>query len=128
MKTGTTETRLPQVLLIDDNAEVLETLSQLLEDDFKITACSSIERAFVHLADNKIEMIVSDMNLAHENAVDLHLRLAKEFPHLLPHFLILTGGVFDLDHQRYLKEHNIKSEIKTFEPEKLIQLIKKMLI
>jgi DNA-binding NtrC family response regulator len=71
---------LPTVMLVDDEAMILDTLGVELEESFKLYTASSADEADVLLAARHYDVIVSDHMLPGEQGLDFLMRAAELVP------------------------------------------------
>jgi len=57
----TTSTYKPSILIVDDNAEILEFLQDDLEEQYHIITASSVKKALPHFETEMISLVISDI-------------------------------------------------------------------
>jgi two-component system, NtrC family, response regulator AtoC len=78
------------ILIVDDDKEILDALSQAIKrDDNAIFACEKINEANLFLGEENIDLIISDLLLPDGNGIDFLKKVRKEFPDVL--FVLMTG-------------------------------------
>ncbi|WP_272901994.1 EAL domain-containing protein [Candidatus Reidiella endopervernicosa] len=87
--------RTPTLLLVDDEPNILRALKRTLRDEgYHILAAESADEAFELLAQNEVDVIVSDQRMPKMNGVEL-LNIVKE---LYPDAVrMILSGYTDLD-------------------------------
>ena len=84
-----------RVLIIDDEPLVLRALSRVASKQHAVEALTSAREALELLAqDQNFDLIVCDLMMPDLTGMDLYARLQKDFPHLAPRIVFLTGGAF----------------------------------
>jgi DNA-binding NtrC family response regulator len=79
------------VLLVDDEADILESLSINLQlDDFKLLTASSGMEAIEVLKKATIDFIISDVRMPKGDGVFLLNYVKEHYPHV-PHILLYSG-------------------------------------
>jgi response regulator RpfG family c-di-GMP phosphodiesterase len=85
----------PKILIVDDEAEVLNSLADLLRKDFHIFATSDVSEALELLVShNMISMVISDQRMPVLTGAELLARAAKTSPETAR---ILLTGYADID-------------------------------
>lgn len=80
----------PKVLIVDDEAEVLQSLADLLRKDFHVIATSDIEEALaLASAQNPFSLVISDQRMPVQSGVEFLSRLSKICPDTAR--ILLTG-------------------------------------
>lgn len=91
MRIGTMK-ELINLLLIDDNQEFLESLSDIFSDlNYSIRSVPSITEAEKILQKSDIDAIISDYNLIDSTGIDLLARIRKDG--LSTPFILISGNV-----------------------------------
>ena len=88
---GPVPERRSRVLLVDDDAPMLRVLQHYLEDDFDVVACGSAEAALEALAEQTVDLVISDIRMPGLDGVGLRRRLATHAGTDTIPFLFLTG-------------------------------------
>jgi response regulator RpfG family c-di-GMP phosphodiesterase len=85
----------PKILIVDDEAEILNSLADLLRKDFHIFATSDVEEAQKLLVShNMISLVISDQRMPALTGAELLARAAKTSPETAR---ILLTGYADID-------------------------------
>ncbi len=106
-KTLTPTTTQNQVLLVEDDAEVRETVSELLQTlEFQVITANSVISALDYLTINSsIHLVISDIHLGKGgNGIQLKKQIAKLFPSL---HIILTSG---LPREQLITQHDLETD------------------
>jgi DNA-binding NtrC family response regulator len=85
-----------KVLIIDDDAEILNLLRQVIElERFEVITGETAEKGIQLLAENKIDAVVSDILLPGMSGVDFMKLCKSDYPHIPA--ILITGyaGHFD---------------------------------
>lgn len=116
-------TRLPSVLVIDDEVRSQESIRRTLEDDFEVFCASSAEDGLKVLEREFIQIILSDQRMPGMSGVDFLKRVRAEWPEAIR--IIISGytdaediiaGVNDAGIYQYL--------LKPWQPEQLVLTLK----
>lgn len=103
-----------RILVVDDEPEILSSLSAILELDFEVTTASSLREASALLARQDFQLVVTDLYLGDE---DLGCRLAG-LEHQRRHVpvLLLTGRPSFDGAQTALRDHVADIVVKPVDP------------
>lgn len=74
-----------KVLLTDDHEIVLDSLSLLIsmiEDIEVVGTLSDSRKVYDFLANNAVDVLLSDLNMPHLSGIDLTLQVRQHFPHV----------------------------------------------
>ena len=78
------------VLCVDDEANILKSLQRLLQDpSYKLLLANSGEEALTLLANNQVDLVLSDMRMPGINGAELMEQVANKYP--ITYRIILTG-------------------------------------
>jgi CheY-like chemotaxis protein len=94
--TSQTSDRLPRILHLDDDHDVLDVVAETLRAYAEIVSTSSIDEARHLLADTAIDLAVIDLSLASAGALDLLSELRTSTSKSLP-IVVLSGSDVDPD-------------------------------
>jgi response regulator RpfG family c-di-GMP phosphodiesterase len=61
----------PRILIVDDEFEITEILSDLLSDDYRCLKAGSAEEALARLADSEFELVISDITMPGMSGLDM---------------------------------------------------------
>lgn len=81
-----------QILLVDDDAALLEVLPRTIElrvSHIAVTACDSAEAALAHLQSGHYDLVITDLNMPKMNGLALVRRIKAMFPGVT--ILVITG-------------------------------------
>ena len=110
------------ILIVDDEPMVARILSRLLEDH-EVTTITDAEKALDEICENDFELIFCDLSMPVLSGDTLY-RLAEErAPGSATKFVFMTGGVFTVEGQQFLKEIPNQVLHKPFETAKLDAII-----
>jgi CheY-like chemotaxis protein len=108
------------VLVVDDEPRIGQTLQRLLEPDYRITAVRTIAEAKGLLsAGHRFEVIVCDLMMPEGTGMDLHAHLAHLAPELADRMLFVSGGAFTPAAAEFLSRPNIRSLAKPIDTQEL---------
>lgn len=79
------------LLLVDDEQEILETLRRTLRrEGYRILAAPSGARALEILAEESVDVLISDIDMPHMSGIELIDRVRQHHPHVVR--MLLTGA------------------------------------
>lgn len=82
----------PCVLIVDDDADILDVLEMLLTDDgFRAVPCNTTEAALTMLSAEPIELLITDLRLVGGSGLDL-IRHVQTLPGAVPGLIVLTAA------------------------------------
>jgi YesN/AraC family two-component response regulator len=88
---GSPTARRTTILFIDDEQAVLRSIARILaRSEFDVMTTSRPEEAFEHLSRNRIDVVVSDIDMPEMNGLDLLERVRTQHPRVLR--MLLTGS------------------------------------
>lgn len=111
----------PLILLVDDDADLLETTSALLEDDFQIVTATSGEDALRLFAVHDVDVICTDYSMPGMNGIEL-LRAAMAQRRYVSGILVSGYREF-LDSSAKTEAHRFLLLVKPYLPEALTHLL-----
>lgn len=82
-------TTLPSILLVDDEVRVLESLQRLLEDDFDVYLANSPDEAMAVMAEEWIQVVISDQRMPGMTGVEFLKEVRERFPEVVR--IIISG-------------------------------------
>jgi signal transduction histidine kinase len=91
-----------RVLVIDDDALLLKTLTRILGSEFEIVAVTSARDAFGRIGASSFDVILCDLMMPEMTGMDLHAVLARAAPDEAEKMIFLTGGTFTPRAQAFL--------------------------
>src|SRR5471030_3004752 len=75
---------LKKILFVDDEAQILKSIRRLFMDtEYEVITAESGSEALDILANNKIDLIVSDMRMPNMSGYELLSEVKKRFPHIV---------------------------------------------
>ena len=93
-----------RVLVVDDEADVSETLGELLvREGFEVITVSDGAAALTKLDTTDFEMIVSDLRMPGMSGPEMYARLGETRPHLLSRLGFVTGDTLGSDMADFLR-------------------------
>lgn len=113
-----------RVLLVDDDPCLLETLAELLEDDFDITCASSGKRALEILESEDFLVVCADFQMPGMDGIEL-MRQVTERPTATAG-LLMTGDMDVLGRPEWLEGRTVGVVFKPCEPGQLIDNIRQL--
>ncbi len=113
----------PQILIVDDNADLLRFLKMMLEaSDWTILAAESADQARNAIIGRTPDLALVDYMLPDLNGLELSSRLRAEMPNL--QVIIMTGGQLSPDEQELCRRSGYLLIQKPFMIEDLTDLIR----
>jgi len=87
--------RRARLLLVDDEPELLRALTRALRRDAEITVAHSAAEAIEVLESGEtFDLVLSDLMMPDGTGMELHGRIARDWPDLSRHMVFMTGGAF----------------------------------
>lgn len=81
----------PRVLIVDDDADILDVLNMLFTDDgFNAVCCGTTELALAALAGEPVQLVVTDLRLAGGTGIELIHHVRARYAEL-PGIIVLTA-------------------------------------
>jgi DNA-binding NtrC family response regulator len=118
-----------RILIIDDEANILKSLTRILEDKYEVITSLGCEIALDKLTENnfKYDVILCDLNMPTMNGADFYKKIAEISPELKERIIFMSGGTYTNDLAEFIADiKNICLE-KPFELEKLYGSIEELL-
>lgn len=114
------------ILVVEDNWELREALSDTLEfAGYQVQTTESGEAALQLLAQSRVDMVVSDINMDGMDGHELLQQLRARFP-VMPVILITAFGSIGSS-VRAMREGAVDYLLKPFKPEQLLATVEKYL-
>ncbi len=114
---------LPSILLVDDEVRVLESLRRLLEDEFDVHTANSADEAMVVLADEWIQVVISDQRMPGMSGVEFLQEVRGRFPEVIR--MIVSGYTDSEDIITAVNEAGIHQYItKPWDPDHLVLTVR----
>jgi signal transduction histidine kinase/ActR/RegA family two-component response regulator len=102
-----------RLLVIDDEPLVLRGIQRNLAVDYEVVTAESGGQALALLAGGQsIDAIVCDLMMPGLTGMDLHRRLAADYPGLERRMIFVTGGAFTAESIEFLREHRMRAADK----------------
>ena len=93
-----------RALVVDDEADVADTLRDLLErEGYEVTVAGDGAAALMALDRDEFDLILSDLRMPGVSGPDLHARLAETKPHLLERIGFVTGDTLGSSMDAFLR-------------------------
>lgn len=114
------------ILVVEDNWDLRQALSDTLEyAGYQVEAVDSGEAALEMLAQSRVDMVVSDINMGGMDGHELLQQLRARFP-VMPVVLITAFGSIGSS-VRAMREGAVDYLLKPFKPEQLVATVEKYL-
>ena len=81
----------PVILLVDDNAEILEFIAEFLGENYEIIKATSGERALQVLAEESVQLIITDIMMPGMDGYELCEKIKTGFEHSHIPVILLTA-------------------------------------
>ena len=92
-------------LVVDDEPDIAETISELLErEGFEVTVASDGAAALMALDRGEYDIVLSDLRMPGVSGPEMYQRLAEVRPHLLPRIGFVTGDTLGSSMDAFLRE------------------------
>jgi len=115
--------RLPTILIVDDEVRSLETLQRILDDDFDIKTASTIDQAERLLREEWVQIILCDQRMPETTGVEFLKLVREQWPDVIR--MIISGYTDSEDIISALNEAGIYQYItKPWHPDSLILTLK----
>jgi len=93
-----------RVLLIDDYEAFANSLRIALMDAHDVVVASSGEQALQVLESQRFDVVLCDLMMPQLSGVELHQRIAEQWPGLERRMIFMTGGSFTAEANEFLRE------------------------
>jgi CheY-like chemotaxis protein len=112
------------ILLVDDEADVLEVLGDLLgAAGHRVeTARDGIE-ALERLGAGDYDLVLSDIRMPRLDGRGLYQHAVRARPEMAGRFVMVTGDMLTGETLRFLEESGVPSVAKPFEPEAILRMV-----
>ena len=105
----------PRVLVVDDEPEIVEILTAVLEaEGHRVDAAADGQQALECVARTRYALILCDMNMPILGGPGVYDALARTHPDLLPRLLFVTGNAVDPAIEAFLARTRAPSLLKPF--------------
>jgi PAS domain S-box-containing protein len=93
-----------KALVVEDEADVADTLRELLErEGYRVTVAGDGSAALMTLDRGEFDLIISDLRMPGVSGPDLHARLAETKPHLIERMGFVTGDTLGSSMDDFLR-------------------------
>jgi two-component system NtrC family sensor kinase len=119
-----TPSAVARILLVDDEAPVLEVLTLALKRrGFSVDTASDGTKALARLYRKRYDLILCDMRMPELNGPDFYYQIQEKDPELARRIIFTTGDTINIATRRFLEESGAQLLAKPFEFEELIARI-----
>jgi CheY-like chemotaxis protein len=116
-----------RVLVVDDDALVLLSIRRLLDEDHDLVTTTSAHEALRRMREcERFDLIVADLMMPEMTGMELHERVAAEWPELAQRMLFITGGAFTPTAQQFLQNVSNERLEKPFDAKELRDLVNRL--
>jgi two-component system NtrC family sensor kinase len=113
-----------RILLVDDEASVLEVLALALKrKGFNVDAASDGTKALALLYRKNYDLILCDLHMPELNGPDFYRQIQEKDPDLACRIIFTTGDTITLDSRRFLEDAGTQLLAKPFALDELIARI-----
>jgi signal transduction histidine kinase len=115
-----TTTNSYSILIVDDEPEVMETLSELLEaQGHRVIQAESGAAALHLLSELDCDLILCDLRMPVMDGPELYRQVCRSFPHLSKRIAFVTGDILDPSSGDFLEAANLPYLEKPFGPDEV---------
>jgi two-component system NtrC family sensor kinase len=116
------------ILLIDDEAIILQSLRRLLQrDGHDVTTAATGLKGLAALDERAYEVILCDMRMPDLDGPGFYRELQRRHPHLVSRVIFLTGDVLSPDAQAFFTRVDRPHVVKPFNAREIRRMIRQVL-
>jgi CheY-like chemotaxis protein len=116
------------ILIVDDEAELAEMLSDILRRaGHHTTIAASGNAALAQLAAQEYDIILSDVHMPNLNGLDLYRHVQHAYPQLCKRIVFMTGDTLGATVRHFLQETGVPHLEKPLIPREVLQLVQGLL-
>jgi signal transduction histidine kinase/CheY-like chemotaxis protein len=116
------------VLLIDDEAIIVQSLRRLLQrDGHEVTTAATGLEGLAALEARAYSVILCDMRMPDLNGPGFYRELERRHPHLVSRVIFLTGDVLSPDAQAFFTQVDRPRVVKPFKAQEIRRVIRQVL-
>jgi CheY-like chemotaxis protein len=116
------------ILLIDDEAIIIQSLRRLLQrDGYEITTAATGREGLAALEAHAYEVILCDMRMPDLDGPGFYRELERRHPHLVSRVIFLTGDVLSPDAQAFFTQADRPRVVKPFKAQEIRRVIRQVL-
>jgi len=113
-----------QVLLVDDERAVAESLKQALHDDFAVETAGSAREARALLDTGRnFDVVLCDLTMPEESGAEFFEQITAQHPELRTRFVFMSGGVWSASTSEFLERSGCAHVDKPFSLDELRRLL-----
>ena len=113
-----------RVLVIDDEEEVRETLSDILTiANQEVQVCASAAEGLALLEAESFDLVISDLRMPDMDGMAFYRQVESRWPETARHLIFMTGDTLGQEYRRFLAECGRPVIEKPFFPGDLCELI-----
>jgi DNA-binding NtrC family response regulator len=117
----------PLVMIVDDERLLVESLSELLSDDFEVAAAGTVADAAARITQAPpVDVVLCDVHLRDGTGLDLHRACAAAVPGLERRIVFFTGGNLSSALAAQVKTTGCPCLEKPFDFDKLVALLQRI--
>ncbi len=114
-----------EVLVIDDEQEICESIQRLLKDH-RVEVALGAAQAMELLRERSYDVLLCDLLMPSMTGMDLHAHLSRIRPELTSRMIFMTGGPFGQGVREFLASVPNGRIDKPFEAEELVSLLERV--
>lgn len=111
------------MLVIDDEPLVASAARRLLARTHEVAVAYSAHAALTMLDAGSFDAVLCDLMMPRMTGMELHARLSRTRPEVARRMVFLTGGVFEAEAERFLRDNSRWCMGKPFDPAALLALV-----
>ncbi len=117
----------PRLLVVDDEFEISELLTEVFSDTFETEQAANGMEALEMIRQKRFDVIISDVKMPKLGGIDFYRELEKEAEGYCSRIIFTTGIASDLKTQQFLKSRGLPFLQKPFKLKELISAVNDIL-
>ncbi len=115
--------RVRRILLVDDEKDIVNLLSEILSDEFETEIATNGIEALEKLEKGNFDLIISDVKMPGLDGIGLYRKLEQKAPWYCCRIIYTTGVAFDRETHDFLKETKVPYLKKPYNVKEITELI-----
>jgi PAS domain S-box-containing protein len=116
-----------RILLVEDDPLVARAVRRTLSRDHEVIFVDGGRSALEALAQDKFDLVLSDLMMPDMTGMDLHAELSRTHPEVAERMVFLSGGAFTEAAREFLRRVPNPQVEKPFDPQELRALVARLL-